>query len=526
MISDWNMKGVSMIERRFKVEPRLRSYARLITQNFHLKVLFQGEQACMGDGWMQIPPVENTEKGLSRAMYFVAHECGHDIFSQLDIKEKAAKKDKRLPYILNALEDARVEKLMIRRFAGLEDNMRVNIQEIVGKWDEDMPISSQLLGGMFLVGRDFDIKMLSQDARKILNWLEPLIRKASEAPDSQSVLKISQQILKKIDHILQDMPEKDMPEISDSSKDGISGTDFQDKDMSEFIKEHFDEVKLPADYDGMDDMAQLKDENQPENETIVHPDGGSIAEYNAVLLPLRGELNYLVQHLRSLVDRKRQRKRRLGFVHGRERGMVDIRRLWKLCAGREDVFKQRRVDNGMQMITDPDSLAVYLLMDESHSMMDQERYVRARQAAIIMGEALDTLGITFAITGYTGGPRLRRILYKEFHENHTEVKTRLLDMSHRMGTFTAEHIPFAVRQLEKRNERKAILIIVTDATEIESPVRLKNAILDAKETGIEVIGVGINTNLMSQWYSRFMEITDVREFARQLLELLKGVLQR
>ena len=480
----------------------------------------------MGDNWMQIPPVENTEEGLSRAMYLVAHECGHDIFSQLDIKEKAGKKDKRLPHILNALEDARVEKLMIRRFEGLEDNMRVNIEEIVGKWDEKMPISSQLLGGMFLIGRGFDIKMLSQDARKILNWLEPLITQASEAPDSQSVLKISQEILKKIDHILQDVSEKDMPGISDESKDGISGSNFQTKDMSDFIKEHFDAVKLPADYDGMDDMAQLKDENQPEHETIIHPDEGGIAEYNAILLPLRGELNYLVQHLRSLVDRKRQKKRSLSFVRNRRRGMVDIRRLWKLCAGRDDVFRQRRVDDGSQMITDPDSLAVYLLMDESHSMMDFGRYVRARQAAIIVSEALDTLGITFAITGYTVGPRLRRILYKEFHECYTEVKARLLDMRHRAGTFTAEHIPFAVRRLEKRSERRKILIAVTDSDEIESPIRLENAILDAREANIEVIGVGINTNLMSQYYDSFIEITVISDFARQLLELLKSVLQR
>jgi len=420
------IERLTMIERRFKVEPRLRSYARLITQNFDLKVLFQGEQACMGDGWMQIPAVENTEEGLARAMYLVAHECGHDLHSQLDIKEKAGKKDKRLPHILNALEDARVEKLMISRFEGLEENMQINIQEIVDEWDESMPISSQLLGGMFLIGRDFHIEMLSQDAQKILNWLEPLITEAREAPDSPSVLKISQEILKKIDHILQDVPEKDMPRISDSAKDGISGSNFQDKDMSDFIRERFDEVKLPADYDDMADFQQLKDENQPENETIVHPDAGSIAEYNAILLPLRVQLNYLVQHLRSLVDRKRQKKRKLGFVHSRQSGMVDSKRLWKLCAGRDDVFKQRRVDNGSQMATDPDSLAIYLLMDESHSMMDFGRYVRAKQAAIIMGEALDTLGITFAITGYTVNPRLCRICYKEFHQSHTEVKTRLL----------------------------------------------------------------------------------------------------
>ena len=480
----------------------------------------------MGDSWMQIPPVQNTEQGLARAMYLVAHECGHEVFSKLDIKEEAAKKDKRLPNILNALEDARVEKLMIRRFEGLEGNMRVNIEEIVGKWDEKMPISSQLLGGMFLMGRGFEIDMLSQDAQSILHWLEPLITQASEAPDSQSVLEISQEILKKIDHILQDVSDRDIPGISDESKDGISETDFQDKDMSEFIRDHFDEVKLPADYDNMADFQQLKDENQPEDETIVYPNGGSMAEYNAILLPLRGGLNYLVQHLRSLVDRKRQKKRGLSFVRNRQSGMVDNRRLWKLCAGREDVFKQRRVDNGSQMITDPDSLAVYLLMDESHSMMDSERYVKEREAAIIMGEALDTLGITFAITGYTAGPRLRRICYKEFHEVYTKVKTRLLGIDHRSGTFTAEHIPFAVRRLETRNERRKILIVVTDSDEIESAARLQNAILDAKEAEIEVIGVGINTNLMSKYYATFVEITDIKEFPRQLLELLKSVLQR
>jgi hypothetical protein len=52
----------------------LRSFARLITQNFQLKVLFQGDAACMGDGWMQIPAVEETEEGLTRSMYLVAHE--------------------------------------------------------------------------------------------------------------------------------------------------------------------------------------------------------------------------------------------------------------------------------------------------------------------------------------------------------------------------------------------------------------------------------------------------------------------
>ena len=263
----------------------------------------------------------------------------------------------------------------------------------------------------------------------------------------------------------------------------MAGSDFQCKDMSDFIKEHFDEVKLPPDYDGMEDMPQLKDENQPEDETIDHPDDGDVAEYNEVLLPLRRELNYLIQHLRSLVDEKRQKKRRLAFVRSMRSGVVESRKLWKLCAGRDDVFRQRRVHDATQMDTDPDSMAVYLLMDESHSMTEFGRYIRAMQAAIIMSEALDRLGINFAVTGYTAGPRLRRILYKEFDDNYGEVKTRLLGMTHRTGTFTAEHIPFAARRLDERTERKKILIVTTDAEEIESAVRLENAILDGAPRG-------------------------------------------
>ncbi len=60
----------------------------------------------------------------------------------------------------------------------------------------------------------------------------------------------------------------------------------------------------------------------------------------------------------------------------------------------------------------------------------------------------------------------------------------------------------------------------------QSPVRLREAILDAKEAEIELIGVGVHTNLMSDYYDTFIQITDMDDFARQLLELLKSVLQR
>ena len=52
---------------RFKVQPRLRSFARLITQNYNLRILFQGEQACISGNLMMIPAVELFRAGSGEA---------------------------------------------------------------------------------------------------------------------------------------------------------------------------------------------------------------------------------------------------------------------------------------------------------------------------------------------------------------------------------------------------------------------------------------------------------------------------
>ena len=213
---------------RFKVQPRLRSFARLITQNYNLRVLFQGNQAAISGNVMLTPPVENTPEAFSRATYDVAHECGHSIFSDFEPLEEAGMEDRRLPRILNCLEDARTERLMIKRFEGLESVMAQEIQRIMHGWDVDsMPLSRQLLLGLFLLGRDFPIPF-GDECKKILAELKPLILEAADAPDSAAVLVIAREVLKKIDHLIDDMPE------AQSLKD----VDFSDGDMSDAIAHH------------------------------------------------------------------------------------------------------------------------------------------------------------------------------------------------------------------------------------------------------------------------------------------------
>jgi hypothetical protein len=47
-----------------------------------------------------------------------------------------------------------------------------------------------------------------------------------------------------------------------------------------------------------------------------------------------------------------------------------------------------------------------------------------------------------------------------------------------------------------------------------------------KDEGVEIVGIGICTALMSEWYDRYIEVADMARFARLLLELLRDVVKR
>ena len=101
-----------------------------------------------------------------------------------------------------------------------------------------------------------------------------------------------------------------------------------------------------------------------------------------------------------------------------------------------------------------------------------------------------------------------------------------MSATNRNGTYTQENIPYALRRLEARRERKKILLIVTDAEEVESDIRFKRAVELTKDAGVDLLGLGINTSFMSGYFHRFVELTDLLRFGEELLKLLRGVIQR
>jgi hypothetical protein len=68
-------------------------------------------------------------------------------------------------------------------------------------------------------------------------------------------------------------------------------------------------------------------------------------------------------------------------------------------------------------------------------------------------------------------------------------------------------------------------VVITDADGIEGKYRLERAVANVKAEGIHLVGIGILTGAMSQYFDRFIELDDLTNFGRELLGVLRDILR-
>ncbi|MHC1569736.1 MAG: VWA domain-containing protein, partial [Candidatus Syntropharchaeales archaeon] len=370
--------------------------------------------------------------------------------------------------------------------------------------------------GLYMIGKGYDVSPLSEEAKKLVSRFDKLVEEAVNAKDNYKVLDVAEEIYEQLKHL-----EDDHKAISDIADDAP-----QAKNLPDMVIESLDEHKLDPNYDEMEDSPMLKDENVDDEDTEFIPDTCSLDKYLSLIRNHTAHQSYLIQHLRNLVEIKRRRTKKRSIQRMQSTGTLDIKRLWKIPTGDIRVMKRRLMNSAINRDVDPNSLAVYILVDESHSMSYHDRIRFAREGVAVLGEVLNELEIPFAITGYTAGNKLVRLLYKRFEEDFISVRTRLVEISDRYETYTQEHIFYALRKLAPRRERKKVLLVITDAEGIESQIRFKKAVDMAKDSGVELLGLGINTDEIQQYFDKFVMLEDLQRFGEELLKLLRGVLLR
>lgn len=213
---------------------------------------------------------------------------------------------------------------------------------------------------------------------------------------------------------------------------------------------------------------------------------------------------------------------------GKQKNLLMGKRLDMHALHREDgtIFTRTRLPS------DEQKLAVGLLVDESGSMGWSDRITHARKTAIVLYDFCRRLQIPITIYGHSTGCRgVELYSYAEFDSVDAEDCYRLMDMSARNGNRDGAALRFVAEHLEKRPEKKKLLIIISDGqpadcgysgTEAEADLRGIKKEYEKKGVITFAAAIGEDKEQIKRIYQDgFLDITNLENLPKNMTLLVK-----
>lgn len=266
--------------------------------------------------------------------------------------------------------------------------------------------------------------------------------------------------------------------------------------------------------------------------------GGS-RNYQDTLNKAIGKVNVIRRKLHRMLVSKMQRD----WDGMKEEGRLDTRRFVAAVNGRTDIFKQRK--DAPEIDT-----AVMLLVDLSGSMRGDKAYL-AQQAAILLTEALSMIvpvavmgfNTTTSFSGETAkalrdarfkGEAFSRTepidmyMFKNFTENLRMAKNALGNITLMVGgaNCDGESVMYAYQELAKRQEKRKVLMVLSDGYPACSSdlganhlsTHLAKVVRIIQKKGTDVIGIGIMSDAVKQFYPKYVVLKKVEDLSGTVLD--------
>ena len=232
----------------------------------------------------------------------------------------------------------------------------------------------------------------------------------------------------------------------------------------------------------------------------------------------------------------------------RERGSLDARSLSKLAAspGFRMPFKDKKVFEARKT-------AVAILVDLSGSMEGGRDEV-ARLAAVAMAEALNRLGVACCVLGFSSGPNREYALrereidrggqclgrtweslylreFKSFDNPSLSGLSEIKVHDSLVQNPDGECLAWAATVLAERKEERKILFTLSDGMpETEDTPSdllagdLKSRAKSIVRDGIELVGIGIQTDAVKRFYPEWIVVKNLSCLAEHALKKLERIL--
>jgi len=461
----------------------------------------------------------------------------------------------------HALEDARVENWMVRRWPGMQRAFATRLlPNLGGGLLRRMPALEQVEYGLYLIGRGHASIPLRAEVAEALARAEVQIYAGASAEIPADSLQAMRSIYPGLAELLprgggegrrrgsrflddEEAGERARPSGSTQADEqpGPPQIEFEDGlvevaplGRQRELPEWYRPGSAPWFERGAGEKQVHPSALRSDRQTIVDAPRQEAGAYHLLWTEVQREAGYLLTRLLYLM----QEQAYLRYGGHFRSGKLEMNRLWKQRRGDHRLF-QRVIEGGRQQI------AISLLVDESASMGGQQKWRTAAKAAVLLGEALSRIDVPFEIIGYTTAgfeaqaalrlgltpayryrtmrcTALEHRIYKSFDEPYRFVRTRLAGIQPRHNNWDEEHLLFAHHRLSRRQEANRVLIVLSDGQPNGNADHLIAVVRRLERQGATVIGIGVGADFVRQIYRDSIVVGDFRQLAQELMMILIG----
>jgi cobalamin biosynthesis protein CobT len=269
---------------------------------------------------------------------------------------------------------------------------------------------------------------------------------------------------------------------------------------------------------------------------------------DSMFTELSDEVEHMVAPLQKDLERAIVARSRSRMTPGYKSGRLHSAGLAKLIVGDDRVFRRKHE-------TTTKDVAVELVIDASGSMSGSKIHLAAA-AAYALSSVLDRLKISNEVICFTTGPKVggskadeeERKIGRPFTRTESLYMPIIKGFGERIGTETkrrfgwlpnsrilrnnidGECVEVAARRLMSRKETGKIMIVLSDGHPAcagdsgRVAKHLKSVVKDLERAGANVIGIGIQSDAVKQFYSKAIVINNADELPVRVMTELRHLL--
>ena len=511
-----------------------------------------------GKAVVNVPPLPEGRAAHILALGYSAHEGGHIRFSDYSVKHPT-------PFghsLVRAMEEFRMEAQVIKNYPGARRILQDIVQYMVltGKsfapTDEEKLRSATpnslvtnyvLVRGRYLVNNQTAVEprvnqlreeLVARTSDELVDQIDDIIRRAGAAPSEGDLIPLADELIALLQQDAEQPedgqngePDDSKPDDSDAGNGESDDSEPDDADAGNGgDPKGAGQLAIDPSAEGPvdDDLGQALEallnehaENDGEDTTGWSGEMAEVVEHPRVLTnnPFDPER---VVHETAAVQRTLaqvfQAQKRVEVAHSSRGRRINPRRLSRVAMGKADIFRHKHRQEAI-------NTAVEVLVDASESMMwGDDLLTPAKESALALAQAIENLpGCSCGVLMFPSWTDNGEIAVLGVKAPEERVSATLQQGRWEFGAYGGTPLaqslwPCAIRLATRLEERK-VLIVLTDGDPNDS-VAAMEMLERIRASGIETVGIGIQTMAVESLFPEHRVINDVAELGEALFDLM------